>query len=257
MDQLQLLIPAWGDILEILFVALLFFRILLLIHRTRAMQILMGLLVLASIYLFSQLLNLQLLEYLLEAVFQYGVIAALVVFQPELRTALSRLGENRWFREPKVSSEDLLIEKIVSAVKALSSKKIGAIIAVEGQISLEAYGETGSRERIEVSSEILQTIFTPGSPLHDGAVVIAGNEIRSAGAILPLGSFRRVKYKNLGTRHRAAIGLSQETDAMVIVVSEETGNISVAREGRLATKIEPFQLRERLGGILQDTSSGT
>ena len=145
----------------------------------------------------------------------------------------------------------------MSAVKALSSKKIGAIIAVEGQISLEAYGETGSRERIEVSSEILQTIFTPGSPLHDGAVVIAGNEIRSAGAILPLGSFRRVKYKNLGTRHRAAIGLSQETDAMVIVVSEETGNISVAREGRLATKIEPFQLRERLGGILQDTPSGT
>ena len=256
MEQLRIFIPDWPEVLEILLVALLFFRILLVIQRTRAMQILMGLLVLASIYLFSQLLNLELLEYLLETVFQYGVIAALVVFQPELRTALSRLGENRWFREPKIRPEDLLIEKIVSAIKVLAGKRIGAIIAIERQISLDDYGETGSREKIRVSSEILQTIFTPGSPLHDGAVVIAGNEIRAAGAILPLGKIR-MQHGKLGTRHRAAVGLSQETDAIVIVVSEETGAVSVAREGRLQTKIETSELREILGKALLDHPSDT
>ena len=203
MEQLRFLVPGWGEVAEILLVALLFFRILMVIQRTRAMQILMGLLVLASIYLFSQLLNLQLLEYLLETLFQYGVIAALVVFQPELRTALSSLGENRWFREAKGGSEDLLIEKIVSAVETLASKKIGAIIAIERQISLDPYGDTGSAERITVSSEILETIFTPGSPLHDGAVIIVGDEIRSAGTILPLGNLQ-MDYTKLGTRHRAA-----------------------------------------------------
>jgi len=255
-EQLRIFVPDWLEGLEILLVALLFFRILLVIQRTRAMQILMGLLVLASIYLFSQLLNLELLEYLLETVFQYGVIAALVVFQPELRTALSSLGENRWFRGSKIRPEDLLIEKIVSAVKVLAEKKIGAIVAIERQISLDEYGETGSREKIRVSSEILQTIFTPGSPLHDGAVVIAGNEIRSAGAILPLGRIR-MQHRKLGTRHRAAVGLSQETDAIVIVVSEETGAVSVAREGHLQTKIETSELREILGRALLDQSSDT
>ena len=214
MEQLRFLVPGWGEVAEILLVALLFFRILMVIQRTRAMQILMGLLVLASIYLFSQLLNLQLLEYLLETLFQYGVIAALVVFQPELRTALSSLGENRWFREAKGGSEDLLIEKIVSAVETLASKKIGAIIAIERQISLDPYGDTGSAERITVSSEILETIFTPGSPLHDGAVIIVGDEIRSAGTILPLGNLQ-MDYTKLGTRHRAAIGLSQETLSLI------------------------------------------
>ena len=243
------MVPGWGEVLEILLVALLFFRILMVIQRTRAMQILMGLLVLASIYLISQLLNLQLLEYLLETLFQYGVIAALVVFQPELRTALSSLGENRWFREAKGGSEDLLIEKIVSAVETLASKKIGAIIAIERQISLDPYGETGSEERITVSSEILETIFTPGSPLHDGAVIIVGDEIRSAGTILPLGSLQ-MDYNKLGTRHRAAIGLSQETDAIVIVVSEETGNISFAEGGQLQTKIQPLRLKEKLARVL-------
>ena len=253
MEQLRFLVPGWGEILEILLVALLFFRILMVIQRTRAMQILMGLLVLASIYLISQLLNLQLLEYLLETLFQYGVIAALVVFQPELRTALSSLGENRWFREAKGGSEDLLIEKIVSAVETLANKKIGAIIAIERQISLDPYGETGSEEKITVSSEILETIFTPGSPLHDGAVIIVGDEIRSAGTILPLGSLQ-MDYNKLGTRHRAAIGLSQETDAIVIVVSEETGNISFAEGGQLQTKIQPLRLREKLARVLLDQS---
>jgi len=248
-EQLRIFVPGWPEVLEILLVTLLFFRILMVIQRTRAMQILMGLLVLVSVYLFSQLLNLELLEYLLETVFQYGVIAALVVFQPELRTALSSLGGNRWFRDSKVRPEDLLIEKIVSAVKLLAEKNIGAIVAIERQISLDEYGETGSREKIKVSSEILQTIFTPGSPLHDGAVVIVGDEIRSAGAILPLGNFR-MQHKKLGTRHRAAIGLSQETDAIVIVVSEETGRISVAREGSFQTGIEPSRLREILAHAL-------
>jgi diadenylate cyclase len=250
-NQLQFFLPEWLDLVEILVVAFLLYRVLLIIQRTRAMQILLGLLVLAAAYLVSQILRLTLIEYILETVFQYGVIAGLVVFQPELRTALSRLGQSRLIRMVNPMQEGQLIDEIVQGVEELSRKRMGAIIAIEQEVGLDEYAQTGSRERVTVSSEMLQTIFTPGSPLHDGAVIVVGDEIRAAGAILPLTQYA-VADKSLGTRHRAAIGLSEETDALVVVVSEETARVSVAHRGRLERDVEPARLREILGGALPE-----
>ena len=250
-NQLQFFLPGPLDLLQILIVAFLLYRILLIIQRTRAMQILLGLLVLAAAYLVSQVLRLTLIEYILESVFSYGVIAALVVFQPELRTALSRLGRSRLIRMVYPMQESQLIDEIVHGVEELSRRKMGAIIAIEQEVGLDEYGQTGSRERVRVSSEMLQTIFTPGSPLHDGAVIVVGDEIRAAGAILPLTQYA-VADKSLGTRHRAAIGLSEETDALVVVVSEETARVSVAQHGRLERNVETARLREILGGTLPE-----
>ena len=250
-NQLQFFLPGPLDLLQILIVAFLLYRILLIIQRTRAMQILLGLLVLAAAYLVSQVLRLTLIEYILESVFSYGVIAALVVFQPELRTALSRLGRSRLIRMVNPMQESQLIDEIVHGVEELSRRKMGAIIAIEQEVGLDEYGQTGSRERVRVSSEMLQTIFTLGSPLHDGAVIVVGDEIRAAGAILPLTQYA-VADKSLGTRHRAAIGLSEETDALVIVVSEETARVSVVQHGRLERDVETARLREILGGTLPE-----
>jgi diadenylate cyclase len=248
-DQIQLVIPGWLDSLEILIVAFLLYRVLLIIQRTRAMQILLGLLVLASVYLLSQLLRLTLIEYILESVFQYGVIAALVVFQPELRTALSRLGQSRLIRMVNPMQGSQLIDEIVNGVTELSRRSIGSIIAIEQEVGLDEYAQTGSREIVRVSSGMLQTIFTPGTPLHDGAVIIVGDEVQAAGAILPLTQYA-LTDKSLGTRHRAAIGLSEETDALVIVTSEETSEVSVAYRGRLERDMEITRLREVLSGVL-------
>jgi diadenylate cyclase len=250
-NQLQFFLPGWLDLLEILIVAFLLFRVLVIIQRTRAMQILFGVLFLAGAYLVSQILRLSLIEYLLETFFQYGAIAALVVFQPELRTALSRLGQSRLLRLVNPMQESQLIDEIVHGVEELSRKKTGAIIAIEQEVGLDEYAQTGSRERVRVSAQMLETIFTPGTPLHDGAVIIVGPEIRAAGAILPLTQYA-VSDKSLGTRHRAAIGLCEETDALVIVVSEETARISVALRGRLERDVDVPRLREILGGVLPE-----
>ena len=250
-SQLQFFLPGWLDLLQILFVAFLLFRVLLIIQRTRAMQILLGVLVIAAAYLLSQVLRLTLIETLLENLLQYGAIAALVVFQPELRTALSRLGQTRLLRLVNPMPENQLIDEIVHAVTELARRKIGAIIALEQKVGLDEYAQTGSRERVSVSAAMLQTIFTPGTPLHDGAVIIVGTEIRAAGAILPLTQYA-VANKALGTRHRAAIGLSEETDALVIVVSEESAKTSVALRGRLERDVNSARLREILGGTLPE-----
>ncbi len=251
-EQLQFLRPGWADVLEIVIVAVLLYRLLLIIQRTRAMQILLGVLLLGLVYLVSRLLDLVLIRYILENLFQYGAIAALVVFQPELRAALARLGQIRIFRDLEGSK---VTEEIVEAAERLSRARIGAIIAVERDVGLDEYAETGSPVHARVSAEMLMTIFTPYSPLHDGAVLICGDEIRTAGAILPL-TQSSVPDRSLGTRHRAALGLSEETDAVVIVVSEETARISVAVGGRLERGVTPGRLREILTGTLPEREGG-
>jgi diadenylate cyclase len=246
-EQLQFLRPDWGDLLEIVIVAALIYRLLLLIQRTRAMQMLLGVSLLAFIYAVSWAMDLVLIRYLMETLFQYGVIAVLVVFQPELRSALARLGQSRMLRIFARMEESQVVEEIVEAVAQLSRSKIGAIIAIEQEVGLDEYAQTGSPVDARVSSEMLNTIFTPYSPLHDGAVIVVGDVIRTAGAILPLTQYP-VSDKSLGTRHRAALGLSEETDAVVIVVSEETTRVSVARGGRLERDVQPERLREILTG---------
>jgi diadenylate cyclase len=246
-DTLQLFRPGWGDLIQIVIVAALFYRILLLIQRTRAMQMLLGVLLLTSAYLLAQLLEFILIERILQTLFQYGAIAALVIFQPELRSALARLGQSRMMRVFQRLEESKVADEVVEAVERLSRSKIGAIIALEQEVGLDEYAQSGSPIEARVSAPMLTTIFTPRSPLHDGAVLIAGDQIRAAGAILPLTQYT-VPDRSLGTRHRAALGLSEETDAIVIVVSEETSRVSVARGGRLERDVTSERLREILAG---------
>jgi len=253
-DQLRLLTPGWGDVVEILIVAAVFYRVLLLIRRTRAMQILLGVSGLAFVYVVAWFLGFALITRMLEALFQYGAIAALVVFQPELRSALARLGQSRMFRVFNRLEESLVVDELVEAVGQLSRAKIGAIIAIEREVGLDEYAQTGSPIEARVSSEMLTTIFTPYSPLHDGAVLVAGDHIRAAGAILPL-TQSALPDRTLGTRHRAAVGLSEETDAIVIVVSEETAQVSVARRGRLERGLDLDQLRHLLVGATGDRTA--
>jgi diadenylate cyclase len=254
LEQLQYLRPGWTDLVEILIVAFLLYRVLLVIQRTRAMQITLGVVSLAFLYGLSRLLDLILIRTILETTFQYGAIAVLVVFQPELRAALARLGQSRMLRVFQRLEGSRVAEEIVEAAERLSRARHGAIIAIEQEVGLGEYAETGSSVEARVSAEMLTTIFTPYSPLHDGAVLISGDKIRSAGAILPL-TQSSVKDRSLGTRHRAALGLSEETDAIVVVVSEETAQISVAVGGRLERDVGPDRLRTILQGAAPATES--
>lgn len=246
-EQLQFLRPGWTDLAEVLIVAYIVYRILVVLQKTRAMQIMLGVVLLAFLYGTARLFDLILIRTILEAALQYGAIAALIVFQPELRAALARLGQSRMLRAFQRMEGSRVAEEIVEAAERLSRARHGAIIAIEQEVGLGEYAETGSAVDARVSAEMLTTIFTPYSPLHDGAVLIAGDQIRAAGAILPL-TQSTIKDRSLGTRHRAALGLSEETDAIVVVVSEETAQVSVAVGGRLERDVTPDRLRAIVQG---------
>jgi diadenylate cyclase len=256
MDRIAFLAPGWRDVVEILLVAVVIYRILLLFAGTRAFQMLLGFFLLVGVYVISRILGLTLVEYLLTQLFNFGVIAVLIVFQPELRSGLASLGQNRIFRAFTGMQGREVAEEIVEAVEELSRDKVGAIIAIEEEIGLGEYLETGTPLQARVSAPLLQNIFTPYSLLHDGAAVVRGNEIVAAGVILPLTQFP-VTDRTLGTRHRAALGLSEETDALVVVVSEETGIVSVAHRGRLQRGVTPDRLQHILAaGALPGENGG-
>lgn len=244
----EFLLPGLSDIVQIVVVAIGIYYILRLLARTRAMQMLFGLLLLAAIYFASQFLGLNLLGSILEMGFQYGVIAALIVFQPELRNGLARLGQSRMLRLFNKMEESEVVEELVEAVERLSRAKIGGIIAIQREVGLDEYAETGTRIQARVSSDIIVSIFAPYGPLHDGAVLVSGDTLIAAGVILPLTQFP-VADRSLGTRHRAAIGLSEETDALVVVVSEETAQVSMAQRGRLERNVSSERLRAALVGV--------
>jgi diadenylate cyclase len=244
-ERFGFLAPDWKDLLEILIVAAVIYRVLLVLAGTRAIQMLLGLFVVVAIYAGARVLDLTLVEYLLETVFQFGVIAALVVFQPELRSALAQLGQNRLLRFFSRLEQTAVAEEVVQAVEEMSRGKIGAIIAIERKLGLGEYLESGTQLQARVSDALLLNIFTPYSLLHDGAAVIRGDDIVAAGVILPL-TQQPVTDRSLGTRHRAALGLSEETDALVVVVSEETGFITLAHGGRLFRNLSPDELKEML-----------
>ena len=242
------LLPGFWDLLQILIVAVGIYYVLRLLARTRAMQMLFGVLLLAAIFFASTFLGLTLIETILQAAFQYGIIAALIVFQPELRSALARLGQNRMLRFFNKMEEGAVVEELVEGVERLARAKIGAIIAIQREVGLDEYADTGTRIQARVSADIIVSIFAPYGPLHDGAVLVSGDTLIAAGVILPLTQFP-VADKSLGTRHRAAIGLSEETDALVVVVSEETSQVSMAQRGRLERNVSPERLRAALPGV--------
>ena len=254
-EQFQIIRPGWADLVEIVIVAALVYRLLLLLQRTRAMQMILGVGFLAGVYFLARVLNFSLIRTLLETLFQFGAIAALVVFQPELRAALARLGQTRMFQMFAKLESRKVVDELLEAVEQLSRTKTGAIIVLENEVALDEYAQTGSAIEARVSREMLITIFTPLSPLHDGAVIIAGDTIKAAGAILPL-TQTRLYDRSLGTRHRAALGLSEESDAIVIVVSEETSRISVAHGNRIEVGVETVRLREFLEGAPPEAGGG-
>jgi diadenylate cyclase len=247
MGDLSLFVPGWRDAIEILLVAWVVYRLLLFLGGTRALQIMLGVVLLATVYLAAFALNLSMITYLLGVVFTYGVFAAIVVFQPELRNALARLGQTRPLRLFTRADTLDVADEVAEAVDRLARAGTGAIVAVEGEVGLSEYVQSGTPMDAKVSADLLTTIFTPYSPLHDGAVLVRGQRVIGAGVILPLTQFP-VRDRSLGTRHRAAIGLSEETDATVIVVSEETSTISVAKRGLLQRELSLQQVRELLGG---------
>ncbi len=230
---------------DILLIAYVFYRALLLIQGTRAVQIIIGILTLVVITVIAEaVLRLNTLSWLLNKFWVAAPVILVVVFQPEIRSMLAQLGSHRWSRM-LLTSQQQFIDEIIDAVKDCSTRNVGALIVLEQEIGLRTQIETGTIINGEVSKELLQSIVNTKSPLHDGAIIIQNNRLIAAGCLLPLTSENGI-LKVLGTRHRAAVGLSEISDALIIVVSEESGGISVARSGKLETNIEAAELRGRL-----------
>ena len=222
------------DLLDIFIVAFLLYKMFGYIKETRAQQLFRGILLLVLAFIFSQVLNLNLLNWLLTRLITVGLIAIVVIFQPEIRRALEQIGRRGLFRSRfrDIDKEEALatVHVLVDAVDEFSSTRTGALIAIERNVPLNDIIETGVVMDSEISVRLLGNLFYEGSPLHDGAVIIRGDKIYAASCVLPLSEKVSIG-KNLGTRHRAGLGLSEVTDALVIIVSEETGAISVASNG--------------------------
>lgn len=232
------------NIIDVLVVAFVFYLLFKLIRGTRTVQILKGLALLIIASFLAQWFRLGTLSWILERFWTIGLVAVVVLFQPELRRALAQIGQERSWKG-LLKREERLIDELVRGITLLSLEKTGAIIAIERNIRLRSYIESGIKIDSLVSSEILNTIFRPTTPLHDGAVIIKGGRIAAAGCILPL-THQIDLDPTFGTRHRSAIGLSEETDAVVIVVSEETGKVSMAINGGMATNLSMERLTEML-----------
>ena len=233
----------WKAAVEILILWYIFYRVMLFLEGTRAFYVIRGIVVLAIFFLVSSAIGLHTLTWLLGKVFAISILAFIVLFQPELRQGLARLGQNPLLGRLMIDRREIerLARDITIAVSCLAEKRIGALIAIERSIGLRGYADTGIRVDALVSPEIIETIFYPGTPLHDGGVVIKGNRIISAGCLFPLTDSDR--HPNVrGTRHRAGIGISEETDAICIIVSEELGTISWAVDGRLTLGVSPDEL---------------
>jgi len=236
--------------IEITILWFVFFRIMIFFEGTRAGQVWKGIFILVIAFFLAQKLGLNTLDWILTKLFAISVIAIIVIFQPELRFGLARLGQPHLFITGLKEEElDELIRQIAATFSYLSQRKIGAIIAIEREDKLKSYINSGVPLGAKISPEFLETIFTPLSPLHDGGVVIQGNEVAAAACLFPLAQNPYLS-PSLGTRHRAALGLSEETDAVVLIVSEETGLISLAVGGRLTQGLTKEELAQNLKEIL-------
>lgn len=236
------------DVIDILIVAFLFYRLFAMIKGTRAAQMFVGLVFIVIASIIAQWFRLNALNWIIGSLKTVWVILFVILFQPELRALLTHVGQNRLLRALIRVGDGGVLKEILSAVEDMSKERRGALIVVERDMGLRDYIETGTKLDAAVTKELLETVFTPHSPLHDGAVVIRGDQIAAAGCILPLSETPGLS-PILGTRHRAALGLAEETDACVFVVSEETGAISIAHKGELKWNLDEGQLRSELAAI--------
>ena len=241
----------WVEAIDVLLVAFILYQFLRLFRGTQAIQLIVGLVVLVMVGVVASALKLVLLSWLFQNAAPSIVLAIIVLFQPELRRILDQVGRIGHLGRPLAGFSEQQLNRamleVVRAAERLSARRTGALVAFEREVGLEDYAATGVRINGEVSSEFLQSIFFPNSPLHDGAVIIRGNQILAAGCLLPLPEEGTVRER-LGTRHRAAIGLSLASDALIVVVSEETGVVSVVENGRISRNLDGEALRRRLAG---------
>lgn len=244
------------SIIDILLVAYVLYKAIMIIKGTRAVQLIKGLAVLIVVSLVSNWLGLKTIAWILALLQSVLVVALPVVFQPELRRALEHLGRGKIFARPMVmlnqEALESLINEVVRAIRIISKNNLGALIILERETGINDFIETGIKIDGLVSAEFLVNIFIPKSPLHDGAVIIRGDRVIAASCFLPLSENPNLS-KELGTRHRAALGLTEQSDAIAVIVSEETGVISVAEEGRLTRYLDEVTLKEILNKRLQTT----
>jgi len=247
----------WRDILDILCLSLLFFALYLFVRDRRAGKLLTGVALVALLFVVSEVLDMYAIRYLLGSFFGYGLIVLAIVFQPELRAAMERVGSVPFKGLTTIGAEsrDLsvspaAVDAIVDAAKNMSFSKTGALIVIERSTKIGEYISTGTLLNADLTPELLRAIFFDKAPLHDGAVVVRNGRIYAAGCYLPL-SERTDLFKELGTRHRAAIGLSEQSDSIVVVVSEETGPISIAYKGELYREFTSVSLRRKLFELLR------
>lgn len=233
------------DVIDIVIVSFLLYKLFVLMRGTRATHMFFGLIVLFVLSVVAKWMDLMALNWIISSLRTVWVIAFVIIFQPELRRALASLGQHRVLSRFFTVEETGVVPEIIKSTQRLVEKGIGAIIVLEKDMGLKNYIETGTKVDARVTAELLETIFTPTSPLHDGAVIIQGDRVAAAGCILPLSQDERLSAA-LGTRHRAAIGLTEETDAVVIVISEETRTISCAQSGKLRRRLDIKQLRTDL-----------
>lgn len=235
----------WQDAVDIALIASVVYWLSLLIRGTRAVQMLGGLVVLFAIYLFSQVFELYTLNWVLDNFLSSILLVIVVLFQNDIRRALTEVGRGSFWGGKERTASGPLVEELTKAVIRLAGRRVGALIVVAREVGLNEYIRTGVPLHAEVRKELIESIFLPGAPLHDGALIIQQGQIVAAGCILPLTSNPNVR-QHFGTRHRAAMGLTEETDAIVVVVSEEEGTISLVREGRMTRVLDADAVRDAL-----------
>ncbi len=256
MDQIKLIFSNIGlnSIVDIALVYYVLYHGYLLIRDMRAKQLVKGIVLLVALIPISQIFQLYMVKYILDHTFQVGVIALVVVFQPEIRKALEYLGRTSFSLssyEKNAQTSEQVIKEIISATSSLARQKIGALIIFEQKIGLTDITDSGIKLNANISNGLLINIFIPNTPLHDGAVIIKDYTIRAAGCFLPL-TENNLLSKDIGTRHRAAIGMTEKSDSIALIVSEETGYISYAVEGRLYRNIQIEELKNLLNGIYME-----
>lgn len=238
-----------NDILDILIVSFIVYKVLGFIRESRAQQLIKGVLVLLVTFFLSDILNLYTLNWILKGTVTMGVIALVVIFQPELRRGLEYMGRSKIVKAPftQLDKDEIkaMIDEFVRSVDNFSATKTGALIILERETALSDIAETGTEINADISAELLGNIFYEGAPLHDGAVIIRDDKILAAGCVLPLTENKDLN-KSLGTRHRAGIGITENSDAVSIIVSEETGIISIAKDGKLTRFLDTRNLEKTL-----------
>ena len=247
--------PTWVDYLDIALMAVLIYQLFLITRRTRSIQVFKGLIILILASYLSGIIGLTSIHYLLQGVLSNGIIVLLILFQPEVKRTLEHLGRTAFVnRSGEQSESDKIIEEITQCLQRLSRRRVGALVVFEQKTGLQEFVDTGIRLDAAISAGLLENIFEPNTPLHDGAVIIRGERIEAAACILYLSDNNAISH-DLGTRHRAGLGVSESTDAMVLIVSEETGIISMAQGGKLTRHMDAEAVKKVLRKIYSQEHS--